>query len=457
MTTQFYGVNVTGKVSGAGIKERVPVQTISLINQDLTTNLIGTAISGYTLISGDRFILAAQTTATQNGIYVAATLSVRAEDYESGDTSQCFVTVISGNYANTVWQATANGSVGTSTQGFSLIKYTVYSAGNIEYANSSNTRALLAPPGSTSFLQMTSSGIPSWNATVPVSNGGTGLNSITSGDLLIGNGTSALSLLTPTTYKMLVSDGTPHFTLSNNSYLTNISGATYAGNIITLTDASTGISTAANYLTFNNALTTSSPTIGVSGSDTNINLTFATKGTGLYDFTSTATTASTMLLHQLNGNNYIGLKAATSIPASLTFTLPSADGSSGQFLSTNGSGVLSFANSPTNIVNTSLLSEALIISNKTEQPAAYFCYVVARYGSGSTCKLYFESVVGVAFNVNINNVTTSTLISSTTISTSAFQTITFTGPTSDSRVSIGVIKNTSGTSPIIYGLQLGIN
>jgi hypothetical protein len=43
-----------------------------------------------------------------------------------------------------------------------------------------------------------------------------------------------------------------------------------------------------------------------------------------------------------NGTNYVGLKAPASLSADLTYTLPSADGTSGQALVTNGSGVLSF-------------------------------------------------------------------------------------------------------------------
>jgi hypothetical protein len=43
-----------------------------------------------------------------------------------------------------------------------------------------------------------------------------------------------------------------------------------------------------------------------------------------------------------NGSNYISLKAPDNIGSNLTFTLPSADGTNGQVLSTNGSGVLSF-------------------------------------------------------------------------------------------------------------------
>jgi hypothetical protein len=43
-----------------------------------------------------------------------------------------------------------------------------------------------------------------------------------------------------------------------------------------------------------------------------------------------------------NGTNYTGLQAAASIASNVTFTLPNADGTSGQVLQTNGSGVLSF-------------------------------------------------------------------------------------------------------------------
>ena len=43
-----------------------------------------------------------------------------------------------------------------------------------------------------------------------------------------------------------------------------------------------------------------------------------------------------------NGTDYIGLKAPNAITTSKTFTLPGADGTSGQFLKTDGSGNLSF-------------------------------------------------------------------------------------------------------------------
>ena len=48
-----------------------------------------------------------------------------------------------------------------------------------------------------------------------------------------------------------------------------------------------------------------------------------------------------------NGTDHVALKAPNSLGASVTFTLPSADGSANQVLSTNGSGQLSFADAVT--------------------------------------------------------------------------------------------------------------
>jgi hypothetical protein len=44
-----------------------------------------------------------------------------------------------------------------------------------------------------------------------------------------------------------------------------------------------------------------------------------------------------------NGTNYVALKAPASVSADLTFTLPATDGTSGQALTTDGSGALSFS------------------------------------------------------------------------------------------------------------------
>jgi hypothetical protein len=50
-----------------------------------------------------------------------------------------------------------------------------------------------------------------------------------------------------------------------------------------------------------------------------------------------------------NGTNYVGLKAADNLAASTTYTLPTADGTSGQVLQTNASGTLSWRSFPIEI------------------------------------------------------------------------------------------------------------
>ena len=57
-----------------------------------------------------------------------------------------------------------------------------------------------------------------------------------------------------------------------------------------------------------------------------------------------ASTGGTLKINEgtNNGDHFIGLKAANSLGASTTFTLPATDGSANQFLKTNGSGTLSF-------------------------------------------------------------------------------------------------------------------
>ena len=48
-------------------------------------------------------------------------------------------------------------------------------------------------------------------------------------------------------------------------------------------------------------------------------------------------------LYDSDDSNYVALQSAGTVSSNITWTLPSADGSSGQMLSTNGSGTLSWA------------------------------------------------------------------------------------------------------------------
>ena len=89
----------------------------------------------------------------------------------------------------------------------------------------------------------------------------------------------------------------------------------------------------------------------ITTSTTNGNIKVNPNGTGCLEVLGDGTSSGTVGAIQLNcSNNNHGVKIQSpphSASASYTLTLPNNDGNNGQFLSTNGSGVLSFANSPT--------------------------------------------------------------------------------------------------------------
>lgn len=77
---------------------------------------------------------------------------------------------------------------------------------------------------------------------------------------------------------------------------------------------------------------------------TNPSFNWQAAGSGTYNFLGTSTQAATIRLYEDtdDGSNYTAFKVGTQ-SGNITYTLPTADGSSGYVLSTNGSGVLSWA------------------------------------------------------------------------------------------------------------------
>jgi hypothetical protein len=75
------------------------------------------------------------------------------------------------------------------------------------------------------------------------------------------------------------------------------------------------------------------------------NIMFSVDEDGISVANGTASTGAVIRLGEAtaNGTNYVGIQAPASLAANVTYTLPTADGTSGQVLSTNGSGVLSWA------------------------------------------------------------------------------------------------------------------
>ncbi len=138
------------------------------------------------------------------------------------------------------------------------------------------------------------------------------------------------------------------------------------GNPTTLTDANgnesiilTATASAVNEFTVINAATGNNPQLKASGGDSNIDVALTPKGTGNVDITTgglelgglevlqeaTSSQQGQVRLYEDtdNGSNYVGFGAAASIAANVLWTLPSADGTSGQHMTTNGSGTLAFS------------------------------------------------------------------------------------------------------------------
>lgn len=68
---------------------------------------------------------------------------------------------------------------------------TTYNTGDIIYSNATNNLTRLASPAATSYLQMTSVGVPSWVTTIAITYGGTGATTAPGARTNLGLGTIA--------------------------------------------------------------------------------------------------------------------------------------------------------------------------------------------------------------------------------------------------------------------------
>lgn len=98
------------------------------------------------------------------------------------------------------------------------------------------------------------------------------------------------------------------------------------------------------------------------GANGNIELLPNGSGAVLVGGNSTQATELRFLEDSDNGTNFVGLKAADNLAASTTYTLPTADGTSGQVLQTNGSGTLSWSTATGGVPTSRLISTTAPLS-----------------------------------------------------------------------------------------------
>ena len=84
--------------------------------------------------------------------------------------------------------------------------------------------------------------------------------------------------------------------------------------------------------------------------------------------TLTVNGANSLRLADTDSSNYVGLKSPSTVSTSYTLTLPTADGTSGQVISTNGSGALSFVSASSGDVT---LTGTQTLTNKTIEAGVF--------------------------------------------------------------------------------------
>ena len=161
------------------------------------------------------------------------------------------------------------------------------------------------------FISSGASAAPVYGTLTPVG-GGTGLTTIPSGNVLLGNGTSAVSVVAP--------------------------------------------GTAGNVLTSIGGVWTSNAAVGGGGTPGGSTTQFQYNNAGSFAGAANLTTdganvtigsANTLRFANLTSTRYVGFRANAIVAANVTWTLPVSDGSSNQFLKTDGTGALSWGTAAT--------------------------------------------------------------------------------------------------------------
>lgn len=468
----------------------------------LTAGTAGnTVIDGVTLAGGDRVLVKNQgggATSIQNGIY------------EASATGPAIITVL-----------TRVADLYTDFNASSTIVFCMQGTANIK------TGWICTNPSATAVVATNALGWLQFDVinTLTVSRGGTGATTLNNNEVVIGQGTNPLTTITAANNAVLVTNGSgvPSWSTTLPNTLTvsfrddrfsvyddvtptkifqfqldTISAGTVVGSMFPASDTFTGIaamqtltnklmssdkynqlndtnnnamliltpaSSAVNQFTMTNAATTATPSLAVTGTDTNISMNLQAKGTGVYNLLSTSTAQTNLRFYEntTNGGNYIGLRAPASVTADLTFTLPALDGTSGQVMITDGSANLSFASTSSLGRRTyTLANNRINVTNPNYITVGYFAWKNSRYSAYTSGALVYSVTIGNRnMDIRLRNIAAGTnVIETLGVSATAVRvdTASFTNPVVDTVIELQVRKaSAGGVNPVVDGVQLEWN
>lgn len=194
--------------------------------------------------------------------------------------------------------------------------------------------------------------------------------------------------------------------LDNNSTLRSRNAANSADVDILKVNASDEVSVGSNLVNVNleaSNMVVSANQLDIETTGSNLTIDSAgnlslTANTSTVDLFGDASTAVSLKFYDNNNSNYVGLKAPGTVSVNASFTLPGVDGTSGQVLSTDGSGNLSFVpaggggatteldNLTTTDINADLLFNKANALIKTKDASAATEKLLIRTGDSSAAK-----------------------------------------------------------------------